>query len=50
MDIDDLKLGTRIISIPIGQWEVSSLIVTMDVLIKNTDGTYKVERKEYSTQ
>ena len=50
MDIDDLKLGTRIISIPIGQWEVSALVVTMDVLIKNTDGTYKVERKEYSTQ
>lgn len=47
-DIDDLKLGTKIISIPISQWEFNAMNVTLDVLNKNADGTYTVERKTFS--
>ena len=50
MDEKALKTGTRIISIPIYQWDLSSVTVSIDVLTKNADGTYVVERKEFSSQ
>ena len=50
MDEKLLKTENRIISIPIYQWNISSVTVSMDVLTQNGDGTYTIERKEYSSQ
>lgn len=45
----DLKTGTRIISIPVSQWNLSGVNLTMDVLINDGTGKYTVERQTYSS-
>ena len=50
MDPKLLKKEDRIISIPISQWDLSSVTLSLDILSTDRDGNYVVERKEYSSQ
>lgn len=50
MDPKLLKTESRIISIPISQWDLSSVTLSLDILSTDRDGNYVVERKEYSSQ
>lgn len=49
MDEKLLKKENAIISIPVSQWELVSATISLDILTQGTDGSYKVERKTFSS-
>lgn len=50
MDEASLKLGTRIVSIPVDAWDFKAVTLTVDILSTNDDGKYVVESKTYPSR